>query len=131
VLDLGYIGDSIELLARPDTVTVNLFGAVPVDFAKTLTVWAIRQDGVDAAGLATLIGNALVTMTSKYPIGGIRKPPATQGYLWTTTIDGTIKAAHPSIYAVDGLGSDLAMAVGEVARLATSLTIRLTEVQTL
>jgi len=68
-------------------------------------------------------------MISGYPIGGIPKPPATQGYLWTTTIDGTIKAAHPSIYAVDGLGSDLAMSAGQVATLATTLTIRLTELQ--
>jgi hypothetical protein len=126
--DLPYIVTSIETYARPDTVTANVLGANPVAFSKALTVWAKRHDGVSAVDLATLVGNALTAMVSTYPIGGIAKPPSTQGYLYGTTIEGTAESAHPSIFAIDGVGSDLAMSPGDVATLATTLTIRIVDV---
>ena len=67
-------------------------------------------------------------MTASYPIGGIPKPPSPAGFLWATTIEGTVKAAHPSIFAVDGAGPDFALSAGQVAALAVVLTIRIVEV---
>jgi hypothetical protein len=126
--DLPFVSASIEKYARPDTVTVSLNAAVPVAFSKTLTVWARRVDGVSASDLATLVGNALLAMITVYPVGGIPKPPSTVGYLYATNIEGTAKEAHPSIFAVDGVGADLLMNVGEVATLATTITVRIVDV---
>lgn len=126
--DLVFIRESIELYARPDTVTATVLAANPVAFSKSLTVWAKRTDGVSAADLTTLVGNALLTMISAYPIGGIPKTPSVQGYLYATTIEGAAEAAHSSIFAIDGVGSDLLMNLGDVATLAATLTIRIVDV---
>lgn len=126
--DLEAVRESIELYARPDTVTVTLLAATAVAFTKSITVWAARADGVSAESLATLVGDALLTMIAAYPIGGIAKPPSTQGYLYADGVAGVVKSAHPTIFDVDGIGADVLMNPGEVATLATTLDIRIVEV---
>lgn len=126
--DLDYIRESIEALARPDAVTVNVAAATPVALAKTITIWARRTAGVSAADLTSLAQGALSTMIETYPIGGIRKPPSTQGYLYADNIAGTAKSAHPSIFDVDGIGSDLAINPGQVATLATTIAVSIVDV---
>lgn len=128
--DLPYVLASIELYARPDSVTVNLLGANPVAFAKSLTIWAVAQTGLSADDISALVSAALLAMITVYPIGGIAKTPAVQGYLFATNIEGTARAAHPSIFAVDGVGADIAMAVGDVATLATTITVNLVTKET-
>lgn len=123
--DLVLIREAIELWARPDTVTAIVAAATPVAFAKALTIWAKHGPGVDAPGVAAAVTKALVSMVSEYEIGGIVKPPSLQGYLYATNIEGTAKAAHPSIFAVDGVGADLPLNAGQVATLAATLTVRL------
>jgi hypothetical protein len=126
--DLPYIVTSIETYARPDTVTANVLGANPVAFSKALTVWARRVDGVDATAISGFVQDALLALLKDYPLGGIPKPPSTQGYLYATTIEGAAKAAHSSIYAIDGVGADVAMSPGDVATLAATVTVNIVDV---
>lgn len=125
--DLAYIRDAIEDV-RPDTVTVNVGAATPVALTKSLTLWARRTPGVSAADIASLAQSALTAMVQSYPIGGIPKPPSTQGYLYADNIAGTAKSAHPSIFDVDGVGSNLAINPGQVAVLATTITVSIVDV---
>ncbi len=123
--DLDRVAESVERWARPDSVTAHVLGATPVAFSKTLTVWASITPGLDAGTVQTAVEDALVALVAAYPIGGKKKPPATQGYLFATNIEGAAKGAHSAIFAVDGVGSDLAINVGEVATLSAVVTVRL------
>lgn len=123
--DLDAVRTSIELYARPDSVTAVVEGAVPAAFAKALTVWARAQPGVDATTIQADVDAALVALVAGYPIGGLRKDPDTQGYLFASNIEGTAKAAHPSIFAIDGVGADLAINPDGVATLAATVTVRI------
>ncbi len=123
--DLEVVRESIELWARPDTVTALLVAATPVAFAKSLTVWAKHGPGIDAPLIAADVNAALVKMVAAYDIGGVKKTPNPQGFLFATNIEGTAKAAHPAIFAVDGVGSDLPLNAGQVATLASTITVRL------
>lgn len=128
--DLPFIETAIETYARPDAVTAILLPAVPVPYARSLTVWARRIDGLTAADLGTLVSRALIDLIATYPIGGIAKPPSTQGYLYADRIAGTVQSAHAAIFDVDGAGADIALAPNEVATLAATLDVRLVEVST-
>ncbi len=123
--DLTAIRLSVETWARPDSVTAVVVGATPVAFTKDLIVWAKATPGLDEETVQTAVEDALVTMIASYPIGGENKPPDLQGYLFATNIEGTAKAAHASIFAIDGVGVDLAIGVGEVATLAATVDVRL------
>jgi hypothetical protein len=123
--DLTAVRLSIENHARPDSVTATTTGASEVALAKDLTVWAKYTTGLTAAIVQAAVEAALVSMIAAYPIGGEKKPPLTQGYLYATNIEGTAKAAHASIYAIDGVGADLAIDDNEVATLAATVTVRL------
>jgi hypothetical protein len=128
VTDLDRARESVEEHSRPDTATVNLSGATASASARTLTVWARRQAGVDAAGLSGLVSASIAAMVSEYPIGGITKPPSTQGYLYASNLEGTARIAHPSIYAVDVPGGDILISAGQVAVVSLTLDVRIVEV---
>jgi hypothetical protein len=123
--DLPYITTSIETYARPDSVTATLLAANSVLVTRTLTVWATRTVGVLASDIQTMVQNALIAFFKTYPIGGTNKPPAVQGYLWATAIEGVAKSAHPSIFAIDGANADVLMNVADVATngITVSVTI--------
>lgn len=126
--DLDYIETSIEDVARPDSVTVNVLAATMVPVTRTLTVWARRVDGVSAADIQGMVETSLVNAIASYPIGGIPKPPSTQGYLYADFLAGTAKGAHVAIFDVDGGGADVALDPGEVATLTATVDVRLVEV---
>ncbi len=123
--DVTYVQSSIELYARPDSVTANTFAATTLPVSRALTVWAVAQVGVSASDLAGLVNAALIALMTSYPIGGIPKTPSLQGYLYATRIEGAVVAAHPSIFAVDGVGADVLMNPSDVATLAATLTVRI------
>ncbi len=123
--DLTAVALSVEFWARPDSVTSVVEGAVPVAFSQSLTVWAHAEPGVDAATIEADVEAALVALVATYPVGGLRKAPATQGYLFASNIEGTAKASHPSIFAIDGVGADLAIDDNGVATLAATVDVRI------
>jgi uncharacterized phage protein gp47/JayE len=126
--DLDQVRANIEDVARPDSVTVDVLAVTSVPVTRTLTVWAKRTDGVSASDISTLADAALTSAISTYPIGGIPKPPDTQGYLYASFIEGAAEGAHPSIYDVDGAGSDVALSPGQVATLASTITVNIVDV---
>jgi len=126
--DLTAIGLSIEETARPDTAKVVLSGAVPLVFGRTLTVWARRSDGVSAEDIKTLVANELLAAMREYPIGGISKIEGAPGYLYASGLEGMIKAAHPSIFAVDGAGPDQVFAANEVANFVPIISVTLVDI---
>lgn len=126
--DLTAIEDSVEQRARPDAVRVFVLGATEVLVERSLTIYAQRFDGVSEEMIRTLVEAAFLREGPKYRIGGFRKPPGTQGKVWGDWIVGVAKAAHPSIYEVDGEGDDLNLATAEVADFAITVgTVRLVE----
>lgn len=122
--DVAYVQASVDENARPDSVTATVYAANPVALSRTLTVWAKQTPGLASADLAALVNAELIALSSTYPIGGIRKT-GTQGYLYASRIDGAVIAAHPTIFDVDGSGSDVALAVQDVISLSTTLDVRL------
>lgn len=126
--DLDYVRDSVEKWARPDSVTAVVQGATSVVVAKTIDVWATKTDGLTAADLAALVQAALAPITRDYPIGGIAKPPDTQGYLYSDYLAGVVKSAHASTFDVDGFGGDTAIGATEVVTLNVTVTPRFVEV---
>jgi hypothetical protein len=129
--DLDFARADIEAIARPDSVTANLFGATPVGLGATLTIWATRSPGVSAANLRTLVLAALEKAIKNYPIGGIAKTPSTQGYLYGDYVAGIVESAHPTIFDVDGADTDLPLSPGEVATLVVDVSdVRIVEAGT-
>ncbi len=122
--DLTAVELSVEFWARPDSITSVVEGAIPVAFSRSLTVWARAEPGVDAATIKDDVDAALVALLATYRVGGLRKAPSTQGYLFASNVEGTAKAAHRSIFAIDGVGADMAIADNEVATLAATVTVR-------
>lgn len=128
--DLPFISASIEQYARPDTVTVNLVAATPLPLTETITVWATSSPGATAPDIATLVATALTNAMTTYPVGGIAKPPSTQGYLYGDFVAGVAKSAHSSIFDIDGADSDTLMNTTDVATLAATISVRFVQVST-
>ncbi len=127
--DLDAVRASIKAIVNNATDTVNVYGATPVACTRALTIWAKRTDGVDASAITTAALADLADAIAAYPISGIPKPPASQGYLYSTFLEGAGKDAHAAIYAVDGAGPDLALNAGQVATNAITIAaVRFTEV---
>lgn len=125
--DIDYVSENVEKVARPDSVTKEVLAASNVALARSLTIWAIRTDGVSADDLKSLAEKKLEIAMRAYKIGGIAKPPSTQGYLYADYIAGVVKSAHDSIFDVDGTGDDLPLNPGQVAVLSTEIDVRLVE----
>lgn len=121
--DVTQVIANLNAIARPDTVTVLVYPATNHALTGTYTVWAEKRNGLSSEDLVALIVAKLVELNKSYPIGGIPKT-GTQGYLYASTIDGVIKTAHEAIYAVDGLGADVALAASEVAILSVTVDVR-------
>ena len=121
--DIAGVVASIESIARPDTVTVNVSSAGTVSASGTLTVWAYTQAGLTADQISAAVNAALEKNVATYPIGGV--PTTTsQGYLYAETIEGWAQAAHAAIFKVDYSGADVAIADGQVAELAATVNVR-------
>lgn len=121
--DLTAVADNIEAVARPDTVTVSVAAATVVASSQIVTVYAVTTAGLDAPTLQSLVQDAITALQSTYPIGGLSKPPSTQGYLFASDLTGAAKAAHAAIFAVDGF-TDIALGSGQVAEITLSVTVR-------
>ncbi len=138
--DVSAVQNNVEAIARPDSVTVTEASAVVVTFAPALTVWVrgtlgpgvptggqtVTLAGIDAGAIAALVATALTANASAYPIGGVNKPPLTQGYLYDETIRAWAQSAHPAIFAVDSaVQTDFPINPNQVAALAATINVRL------
>lgn len=126
--DITAVEESIEAIARPDTVTVFVAAATEVAVARTLDVWVQQRDGVSAADVKSTIETAFVREGALYPIGGIAKRPSTQGKLYADWLAGVAKHAWPDVFDVDGTGADVNLAEGEFAQLEVAVNVHLQEV---
>lgn len=124
--DLDRVRESVEAIARPDSVKVIVSAAAPKPIATTLTVWARPTQGMTETNLKDLVVKALTVFIQDYPIGGLAKPPSLQGYIYGGGIDGVCKSAHPSVFDVDG-SVDTALGPGDVAVLTSTITVRIVD----
>jgi len=123
--DLTAVQANIEAIARPDTVTANTNNTTLATFSKTLTVWCRALKGVDAPTIQAKVEAALEAYQSVYDIGGIKKPPSTQGYMYDESVRAVAQASDPSIFAVDSDGIDLAIAVNQTAAIGVTVDVRI------
>jgi len=126
--DLPFIATSIDELARPPDVRVTVLGATPVLVSRKFTAWARATSGVAESAVRVPAETALVALVADYPIGGIRKTPASSAYLFTDRMKAAIASAHPSIFDVDADDdADIPLAPGEIAVLAATIEVRFVE----
>lgn len=126
--DLAAVETNIEAVARPDTVTVNVTGAVVVTSSQSITVWAVQTAGLDAPALTSMVEDAVTALVAEYAIGGLTKPPSSAGFLFASDMVGAAKDAHPAIYAVDGF-TDIPLSSGQVASVVLSISVRFVQSQ--
>jgi phage-related baseplate assembly protein len=136
--ELTAIVANVEDKARPDTDTFELHSATQVNYTATLTVYAKKTKGIAANDIEAAVDRRLIPFIAEYPIGGRTKPSATQGYLFAqslaeaadrVTVD-TTKADETvldTIWLVENSGGDLPLNIGQVAALATTIVVRITE----
>jgi uncharacterized phage protein gp47/JayE len=123
--DVTAATNAIFAIADPDTVTVTVAAANPVVFTRTLTVWARSSQLASTDDVPTLVQKALAAFIALYPIGGIPKPPSTQGYLYAETIEAVAQQAHPALFDVDiDNSADMPLNAGDVAQLAVTVNLR-------
>jgi hypothetical protein len=76
---------------RPDCVTVNVSGAVPVSYSPAITVWGAAGPGIVAGALEEQIAAAINDYIEDFPVGGVATD---QGRgLWGSGIETAIGAA--------------------------------------
>lgn len=136
--DIDAVIASIEERVRPDTDTVNVASAVTIADTRTLTIWAKKTKGIDAAAIENAVDNAEINFIEHYPIGGRTKIGQTQGYLFKGSIEEAGKAPYDgisdadraalnTIWLVESTGTDLPLATNQVATMAVSIVVRITE----
>lgn len=128
VAEVDAVKESVERYARPDTVTASVAAGTGVTVTRTITVWARRVDGVDAAGIKALVDAEILALSSTYPVGGIPKPPSSAGYFWSDRLKIAAGRAHESIFEVDGEGADVALTSSQFPVLAITVDVRIVDV---
>lgn len=127
--DVAAAAASIEALARPDGVTVNVMAATAIPVATSLTLYSTGKGGVTAQQLHDAAANALTSAFSAYAVGGLTKPPSAQGYLFAAYVRGIAMAVDPTLYDVDdGGAADTALYAGQVAVDDTTVTVQIVPV---
>jgi len=119
--DVDAVVASIEAKARPEAVTVSTSGATAVAYTASLTVWCLASPGFDSAAVQLAVEEALLAYFTSYRIGGLAT--GTERGVFASAIDGVVRSADPSVFAVDG-AIDLALTAGEVATDSTTVTVR-------
>ncbi len=116
--DLAAVSANIELLARPDTVTVNLSSATALAYTRTVIVYCIAPSGVLSANVSTACSASLVTMFENYPIGGETASDDTNPITFTGIFKDSIVGAIAS--GVASLGGTLISTKGAADMALTS-----------
>lgn len=122
--DVTAATDSIEAVARPSGIKLQVTPAVEAPFGRTATIWVQRTNGLSLDALRTKADLALAKGFSTYPIGGFKKPLATSGALYADWAKALCKV-HPSVFDVDlSDDADLLLDTDEVATWTGSVLVR-------
>lgn len=122
--DVTAATESIESVARPSGIKVQPLAAVETPFDRLVTIWVQRTNGLDLDAIRTKAGQAIGAGLSTYQIGGIRKPSADQGALYTDYVKGLCKV-HPSVFDVDlSNETDVILATNAVPTWTGSVQVR-------
>jgi hypothetical protein len=117
--------DAVNARAKPDTVTVELDGAVTTDTTHSVIVWC--RGGAEPI-IRLRAQQALAKFISTYPIGGIVKPGiGGLGKLWADAIGAVVIGSSPEVYDVDFVGGevDIDLAADQVAVDTTTFDVRI------
>lgn len=122
--DLTAATTSIEAIARPSGIKVEVAAAVEVPFDREITIWVQRTTGLSLEAIRTQALQAIPTGLRTYPIGGIRKPDEKRGALYSDWVKGRCKV-HPAVFDVDlSDDSDLLLDANAVATWAGFVQVR-------
>lgn len=124
--DVAAVQEMVDAKCVPSGQRADVFAAVPVSLAFSATIFARKDAGLTAEAIKESALAALVELQRNYPIGGMRKSPVADSYLFSDKVAGAIVGAAPeAVFDVDGVGGDLPLAEGEVATLVPTLTVQL------
>ena len=126
--EITAVTTSIESIAGPNVGTLDVQSATTQTITRTLTIWARREDGVDAAGISALVNTEIVKLGATYPVGGLPKPPSSTGYFWADQLKLAASRAHASIFEVDGEGVDVSLHSAKIPVLVVTLDVRIVDV---
>lgn len=118
------VSDAVESTARPDTVTVEISAAVPIETEHSLVLWC---RGGSIPVIHARAQAALATLIASWPIGGIAKSEGGQGYLFADAVAAAVVGSSPQAFDVDfdGGAIDIPLAFNEVAVNTTTIDVRL------
>jgi hypothetical protein len=115
---------AIEAVARPSGIKVIVTPSVEVAFGRDVTIWVQRTNGLSLDALRTKAELAIATGLSTYPIGGVKKPFAAQGAVYSDWVKSRCNV-HPSVFDVDlSNDADLLLYDGQVATWAGTVQVR-------
>lgn len=122
--DVTAAAASIESVARPSGIKVQAVAADEAPFARDVTIWVRRTNGLNLDVIRLQGERAIATGLVTYPIGGIKKPSQMHGSLYADWAKGLCKV-HPSVFDVDlSDESDLVLGANEVATWAGTVQVR-------
>jgi hypothetical protein len=124
VNDIVGVQTAIDAIARPMGVVATAMACTPVYASGTITLWSDSVGAKAAQDVEIIAYVELLSAFSTYPIGGLTKPPGTQGYLWASYVEGVAMQADPSIYAVDLPIVNLPLAPGAAAVFTGNILVR-------
>lgn len=131
--DVTGVITNIELLARPDAVTVNVSGAITTTYNPTITIWCTTATAVSAAAIQTAAANAISDFISTYAIGGeTANDDSHPSSTFTGLFGDAIKAAigeglfaiGVKVISIQG-ATDLSLVSDAVATDSVTLSIRI------
>lgn len=122
--DIVGVQTAIDTVARPMGVVATATACTPVYADGTITLWSDSVGAKAAQDVEVIAYAELLAAFASYPIGGLTKPPGTQGYLWASYVEGVAMRADPSIYAVDLPIVNLPLAPGAAAVFVGRVVVR-------
>lgn len=94
---LGAVNEAIQRQCVPLAVTATVLPAVAYPVNVTYSVTVRDTSGLTNSQIQARIGTALANFFSVQPIGGIRVPPATVGYVRRSQIEAAIDSVIEAI----------------------------------
>lgn len=122
--DIAAVAAMLEAKVRPDSVTVDTFGAVSRVVPVAATVWVASDAGETDASVRAAALQALADLQRTWPIGGRRKGDGSTNGLFADRINAAIIASRPAIFDCDGVASDVPLLDNEIPVFVPDLSIR-------